>query len=384
MKRFQTAALALATAVLLAACGGGSSDNPRDTGIKTVKTFGDSLADVGTFGVKATVQGPESLLFFERVALAYGQADCNFFAFTGTTFVPNTAKTGCLNFAIGGGVINPASSNLTPADPRTINVQFNTALAAGGFNAGDLVLVDGGGNDAAALVGAFLALNRGQPAGFQNLMLTQLPAATVQAGLAGGATGVANLGGAYMQALADTFVGQIRSNVLARGATRVLVTNIPAITNTPRFQGVLDQVAAANGGGAAGAAARAQVEALARGWVAAFNTRLAAAFAADDRVIVVDGASEFDRQIANPAQYALTNVRTPACPVTGTGSDGLPSYNFATCTAAALSAAPPAGVTGGAGWWTSYAFSDGFHPSPYLHQLTYQLIALSLTRKGWL
>jgi outer membrane lipase/esterase len=48
-----------------------------------------------------------------------------------------------------------------------------------------------------------------------------------------------------------------------------------------------------------------------------------------------------------------------------------------------LTAAPPAGVSG-AGWWKSYAFSDGFHPTPYGHQLLAQLISLSLARAGWL
>jgi outer membrane lipase/esterase len=66
------------------------------------------------------------------------------------------------------------------------------------------------------------------------------------------------------------------------------------------------------------------------------------------------------------------------------GSDGLPTYNFATCTDAALSAAPPAGATGGANWWKTWAFSDGFHPTPYGHQLLAQLISRTLAQAGWL
>ena len=62
---------------------------------------------------------------------------------------------------------------------------------------------------------------------------------------------------------------------------------------------------------------------------------------------------------------------------------GEPTYTFATCTAAALSAAPPAGVTD-PNWWQRYAFADGFHPTPYAHQLVSQLIARSLASKGWL
>ena len=116
----------------------------------------------------------------------------------------------------------------------------------------------------------------------------------------------------------------------------------------------------------------------------AFNTQLAAKFAGDDRVVVVDFYKAFQDQVATPAQFGLNNVKTPACPIAGQGSDGLPTYSFPTCTATALSAAPPTGASGGADWWKSYAFSDSFHPTPYGHQLTQQLIAKSLTTKGWL
>ena len=50
----------------------------------------------------------------------------------------------------------------------------------------------------------------------------------------------------------------------------------------------------------------------------------------------------------------------------------------------ALSANPPPGVTGGPDWWKTWYFSDGFHPTPYAHQLTFQLISRALTRAGWL
>ena len=44
---------------------------------------------------------------------------------------------------------------------------------------------------------------------------------------------------------------------------------------------------------------------------------------------------------------------------------------------AALSAAPPTGVTD-PNWWQTYLFSDSFHPTPYGHQLLGQLISRSL------
>jgi phospholipase/lecithinase/hemolysin len=387
MKRTPWAIAALALTAMLAACGGdGGADTSTSVRISALRVMGDSLADVGTFGgVRATVQGSESLMYPERIGLAYGLGrGCSFFTFTGTSFAPS-ATAGCLNYAIGGGVINGAASGLNPADPRIINVQLAAATAAGNFGPDELLLVDGGGNDAAALVGAYLRAPSDSAAAYLGVLGTLLTPAQVGAAAAGGAAGLAAAGGQYMQALADRFADQLRDGALAKGARRIALLNMPGITNTPRFQAVLDGIAAASGGGATGAAARAQSEALFKGWVEAFNARLAARFAGNGAVVIVDFYTAFNDQVANPGQYGLSNVRGTACPITGLGSDGLPSYNFATCTDAALSAAPPpAGATGGANWWRSYAFSDGFHPTPYGHQLLSQLISLSLARAGWL
>lgn len=382
------AALSVVLAAALAACGGGGADTTPATSVARVVVLGDSLADVGTFGgVRATIQGIE--MYPERIGVAYGVGKgCNFFAFNGATFVPNPAA-GCANFAIGGGVINAASSSLSAPDPRGIGVQFATATAAGNFAAADLLVVDGGGNDAAALVSTYLRAGQPAPAGdggasYLALLGTQLSPAQVQAAAAGGAAGLAQAGVTYMTTLADTFFIMIKTGALDKGAQRIVLLNMPGITNTPRFQAVLNGIAAASGGGATGATARAQSEALFKSWVEAFNRQLATRFAGESRVVVVDFYSEFNAQIANPAQFGLSNVRDTACPATGVGGDGLPTYTFATCTNAALAAAPPVGATGGADWYKSWAFSDGFHPSGYGHQLVAQLISRSLAQAGWL
>ena len=386
MIRIRYGSLALIAAALLAACGGSDGgDTTTRQQVTAVKVMGDSLADVGTFGLKFTVQGSDSLTYPERIAITYGlPRGCNFFTFTGTSFAPNPTA-GCTNFAIGGAVINGAGRGYAAADPRGIGAQLATAAAVGSHGAGDLFVIDGGGNDAADLVGAYLRAAGDGGAAYVALLGTLLTPAQVGAAAAGGAAGLAAAGGQYMTALADLFHGQIMAQVLGQGAQRVALLNMPGITGTPRFQAVLDGIAAASGGGANGAAARAQSEALFDGWVQAFNRQLATRFANNDAVVVVDFYAAFKDQLAAPAQFGLSNVTTPACPITGIGSDGLPAYTFATCTNAALSAAtPPAGSTGGAGWWTSYAFSDGFHPTPYGHQLLAQLIARSLADAGWL
>jgi phospholipase/lecithinase/hemolysin len=368
-----------ALALLLAACGGGGADTTPRTQATTLRVMGDSLADVGTFGgVKATVQGND--MYPERISELYGLGKgCSFFAFTGTTFVPDP-RAGCTNYAIGGGVINAAASGLSAADPRGIPVQFAAATAAGNFAAGDLLLVDGGGNDAAALVGAYLAIPRDGGASYTALLGTLLTPQQVQAAAAGGAAGLAGAGGTYMTALAASFHTLIQTQALDKGAQRIVLLNMPGITNTPRFQLVLDGIAAASG--ANGATARAQSEGLFKSWVEAFNAELARRFAGNGRVAIVDFYKAFNDQVATPAQYGLTNVKDTACPATGVGSDGLPSYSFPTCTDASLAADPRA--AGNANWYKSWAFSDGFHPTPYGHQLLAQLIAKTLASAGWL
>lgn len=387
---------ALSAAVMLAACGGGGADAPGSkVSIKSVKVMGDSLSDSGVFqgipgfGRVFSVQGSSSepaTIWTERMAALLGTpALCSFYKFTGTTFVANPVA-GCTSYAIGGGRINNPASAGGAASPQSIVTQLQQAGAvAGTYAASDLLLVDGGGNDAADLVGAYLKAASDGGAAYSALLSSVLPPATVAATLSTGATGAAQAGGLYMIALADKFYDAIKANALDKGAKQVAVLNMPGITNTPRFQMVLDSIAAASNSVAGGATARAQAEGLFKSWVVAYNQELASRAAGDTRVTVVDFYSNFNDQVAHPAQYGLTNVKTPACPASGVGSDGLPTYTFQTCTASALSAmTPPAGSTGGTDWWKTYAFSDGFHPTPYGYQLLGQLVSRSLADAGWL
>jgi phospholipase/lecithinase/hemolysin len=381
----------------LAACGGGGADpTSQRASITSIKVMGDSLSDVGVFkgiptngrifSVQDSASEPNTD-WTERIAALLGVPQlCNFFKFTGAAAAPFSLVPGCTSYAVGGGRIN----NFNPqtgagASPFSITYQLQVASSAGNYKSTDLLLIDGGGNDAADLVGAYLNAAKDGGASYAAMTGTLIPAGTLAPMLASGQAGLAQVGGAYMVALADKFYGSIKTNALDKGAERILVLNTPGITNTPRFQMVLGGIAAAYGGGATGAGARAQSEALFKSWVEAFNSRLATLVANDKRIVLVDFYTAFNDQIANPAQYGLTNVTTPACPITGMGSDGLPLYNFQTCTAAALSAmTPPAGATGGSNWWQTYAFSDGFHPTPLGYQLMSQLVAKSLATAGWL
>jgi len=259
----------------------------------------------------------------------------------------------------------------------------STALFKEELRAADLLLIDGGGNDAADLVTAYLRAAAGDTAIYPALLLTVLSGDVVSSTLAM-PNGAAQAGNLYMNKLADRFYNAIQTHALDKGAKRVAILNVPAVTNTPRFQLVLDSIAQANGGGTAGATARAQAKALFDSWVVSFNTQLGVRASGNSAVAIVDFYAAFNDQLANPAKYGLANTTTPVCPATGAGSDGLPNYNFQTCTAALLSSAPliPAGAT--ANWWQTYLFSDGFHPTPFGHQLLADAVATRLRQAGWL
>jgi phospholipase/lecithinase/hemolysin len=377
-------AAACSAALVLVACGGGGDAAGPKTQINRVVVAGDSLADVGTFGFKFTVQNAAAPatgfpIFPQIVAQDFGIASqCNFFVFNGATFVANSTA-GCTNFAIGGGrIVNPASQG-GAAGPQSIPLQLATAVQAegGAFTATDLVLVDGGGNDAADLVTAFLGAAAGDVADYQAFLAQELDAATIAATLPQ-PNGAAILAGLYMQKLADTYYDAIKADALDKGATHVAVLNVPDITLTPRFAAVLQQVSQANGGGAAGATAAATLQATIRQWLGAFNTELATRVGSDARVAVVPFYADLTEEVNNPAAFNLTNVTQAACQATGVD----PTDSFVACTSTALDAAPPAGAT--AGWWQNWAFADGFHPTPYGHRLLAASVSRALARAGWL
>ena len=389
MKTFKYVLCALGTALALAGCGGGSSSSGPNISLRVnnVKVVGDSIVDSGTFGFKWAMQGSATepmLIWTERIAAAYGAPTLcpRYIATSATTVVPNPAAATCNSYGVGGGRINIPTA---PTSPFSIPQQLRDLAAEKTYAGNDLLLVDGGGNDAADLTGAFLGIPSDRGAAFSALVSTLVPAATVSAQLATGTAGAVNLGGLYMTALADRMFDAVKTSALDRGAPRVLVLNIPAITGTPRFLDTLDLVALANGGGAAGATARAQTDAIIRGWIVAFNTQLNTRFSGNTNVAVMDAYTLFNEWAATPAKFGLTNVRTPACPVQGIGADGLAIYNPATCTSTLLSATtPPAGATGGANWWRTYAFSDGFHPTMYGYQLLADQVTIRLRTAGWL
>ncbi|MCC2632665.1 MAG: phospholipase/lecithinase/hemolysin-like protein [Ramlibacter sp.] len=370
-RRFHLAVLAALSAALLVSCGGAFTSKDD---FDRVIVAGDSLADAGTFGLKFTVQNSaapaDGFPIWPEIVAAEYEVDnqCNYYTFNGTTYVTDA---NCNNYAVGGArIVNPAAQGGTNS-PQSIPTQLAAASAQDGpYSKSDLVLVDGGGNDAADLVGAFLGVtDAASQAAYRDFLLQQIPAATLDPILAQ-PDGNAQAAGLYMRNLADTYYNAIKVNVIDRGASHVAVLNLPDITLTPRFRQVLAQVAQARGDVAA-----AQLQAAIRQWIGAFNTRLAERIGTDSRVALVDFNGDFTDEVQNPTKYGLTNATQSACEVAGIAT-------IQACTTAALDANPPAGQR--AGWWQTWAFSDSFHPTPLGHRLLADSVFRALAAAGWL
>jgi phospholipase/lecithinase/hemolysin len=359
------AGLAALLALGLVGCGGNDS-LPSKVNINKVFVMGDSLADVGTFGgLKFTVQDPvnpkNSLVWPQIVANNFGldgAAQCNFFSIGASGVTMNPA---CSNYAVGGArIVNKPSDSLP-----TVGAQL-AARAQAPYASTDLLLVDGGGNDAADLVTAYLTVAAGGPAAaYQSFLMQQLDAATLGALFTQDPTG-ALAAGAYMQKLADTYFDAIKLQALDKGAVRVGVLNIPDITITPRFQAVLGTMSAQQS---------AMVQGGIRQWLSAFNAQLKSRIGTDNRIALVDFYTDFQDEVAHPEKYGLTNTKDPVC--TTTMSEAFGQFP---CISSALDTTPNKTT----GWWKNYAFSDGFHPTPFAHGLLAASVSRALARAGWL
>lgn len=355
MKKIRLLGAALAATLMLAACGGGDDDKNSSPYSRLV-IFGDSLSDVGTHatqgvvlgtaGGKYTVNGLGVKIWPELLADTLGvPAPCAArvglesdpagpFARLGQTpvSVPN-----CYDYAQGGsrvtnpiGTWNKALLLLTPPNPTgylgqltepAVTQVANHLAKVTTFSDTDLVTVMFGGNDV-----------------FMNL-------AAVSAGAMAPADAVAAMGLAGAQ-----LAGLIKGQMLAKGARRVVVLNLPAFEVTPFF---LEKDAATQG--------------LVTAMTQTFNAQLAAGLAGtDDTVLQVDAYSLVKAFHDDPAKYGLTNFTDRAC-------DPAKAVAALICSAA----------TTVAGDVSHYAFADDVHPTPYAHSLIEQLVVDALVAKGW-
>jgi phospholipase/lecithinase/hemolysin len=183
-----------------------------------------------------------------------------------------------------------------------------------------------------------------------------------------------------MAALANAFADRIADQALDKGARRVVVLNMPDLTRTPYFRLMLAGVLRDKGLEAA-----VQTEAMASGWMQAFNSGLQARFLAEPRVAVVDFHAAMrlwtTPVVAGlPNLYGFTNTTEPACAPFDEDPMGLPMYFVGSCFGSSLSASRPADPD----WWKTYVFSDDFHGSPMTNRLMADLVLHKLRERGWL
>ncbi len=436
MKHIKYAAIALACALTACGGGGGNSGNTK-TEVTSVKVVGASLADSGTFGYKFTVQpNTYPLVYPERVASTFGVPSlCKAYVYntsasatTATEYVANfsanSAQTGCTNHAVAGASLGNYSTDfhtyLSSTSPTSMLTQLtNLGNSAGsGFTSADLFIVgEGAANDMATLATAFLTYAQSQTdltnlmTSAQGLAILGLPlgdtsTANTVAYLMQTQTGRGQLVGRYMVRLAGILASSINTNLLSHGASKVAVLNLLDVTLTPKFQATLSQLRALEAYDPTNypAGTADTVQATVRAWTQAFNTQLATSVAAlpGGKVVIVDFYQSFSDEMADPAQYGLTNVSNTVCDelvnlgVTTTTStiSTLATSGVTTLktpsTVGACSAANPAMTQqlltkfGNTTWLQKYLFADNFHPTPYGHQLLAQLVAKRLAEAGWL
>jgi outer membrane lipase/esterase len=148
---------------------------------------------------------------------------------------------------------------------------------------------------------------------------------------------------------------QIRNEMVAKGATHVVVNNLPDVaTTTPT-----------------GLAQSASGKQLIGGMVSAFNIALRLGIdGLEDKVLHVDLFTLSQDQFANPAKYGISNATTAACAAR-------PNFGTTSLFCNASSTLPGVDVS-------HYIFADDVHPAPYGQTLIAKAVADAMVVKGWL
>ncbi len=373
MRQFKLASVLLMTMVLVGCGGGGAGDQSPKVAFTSQVSFGDSLSDVGSYkvGTIANVGGGQFTIngggknWNELMAAQAGlPAPCA--ALTGGFGVAQAAQSGCTGHAQGGArVSNPSGVGFAGAAgpmtvPVTTQIANHLAAVGGTFSGGEIVYVLAGANDIFIQLGGLTAAVTAQvqadigsgaciPADAQ--ATNCVPAATTTA-VTAAVTAVATAAG-ELSALVNT-------QIIAKGATHVVVVNVPDIASTP-FAATLS----------------ADAKGILGTMVDTFNAQLMAGVAGNAKVLFVDAYTVNKDQVANPAIYGLTNVTTPACdftvPIQAAAPAGFGSTSLVCNTTNLI-----------AGDTSHYLFADGVHPTPYGYWLLARLVSKDMVIKGWL
>lgn len=388
-RRWHLSTLAVA-ALIVAGCGGGNTDSPL---AKRVVAFGDSLTDIGAYTVATQIplgQSPGAPPFFggkfttnthtgytaasntnnasiwvetiaARLGVAITPAEVGFGPAANRRKCPvattNPAlASSCTGYAQGGsrvtspaGIGNPEGTGINGTSPAPMTVPMVTQIADHlarftAFNGDDdFVFVFGGNNDVFIQFGA---------------VAQGLPAADAVTAIQTAGTELATL---------------VKTEILAKGATRVAVMTLPDSAATPAFSGLptenksfLSQLSAA------------------------FNAALVTGLNGTSARIIDARALSASTQ-ANYRSLGLTNITSPACDATiiggvtgGRVTDGSSLF----CNAAPAALFTAAGLSSLNGLTTgatasTYLFADGVHPTTGGHKIFADQIWSALKDFGW-
>ncbi|PHV01374.1 hypothetical protein CSQ88_12585 [Iodobacter sp. BJB302] len=382
-------AVLLLTSLLAACGGGGDASTPADTrNIKEVVSFGDSLSDVGTYnpttadadltndipvGLRFTTKpatAPTGAVWTEILAAEYGlnitpNRLVNFSGLNPATGAPvGTPATMGKIYNLGGGsyaeggariatelTINdkglPVKDGLVTL-PNGASYQYLTSLSVKGqiakyqaartsFNADQLVLIEGGGND-------FLAFLTG-----------------VGEKIIDPATAPNEIG-----KNATAMVTQVKT-LIAMGATKVVYANLPDLGKTPLF-----------------AAAPDSFKGLATTLSTEYNKAVAAGLAGEiaaKKVVLFDLAGLFTKVTTSPVSYGLVNVNNMACTNDTTPSaTPLPPTTDPKKVSALICTGKTLAAVGADG---NYLFADGIHPTITVHGIWGKTAAATAMASGF-
>ena len=298
-----------------------------------------------------TVQGGANELFFQATVLeAAAKAE-------GAKVGASTYATN-LVASLAAGATNPTTA------AQAIGLAMATEQARAGSTPETITQ--------AAIVAAAGQPGNAAVAGNASDIVAAATSAATTAGAAAGARYAATTGAGIAVTGLTTAAAELSAivkNMVTKGAKRIVVTNLPDVSQTPYALGTITVTA-----GVADNSTQQLILAMTK----AFNDKLKADLAGVAGVLFVDVFTEYQKQIANPAQYGLSNVKDTACdlrlPANKLATEGKADGSSLVCKPSNLIA----------GDTSRYLFADDVHPTPYGHKLLAQLVNKELILAGWL
>lgn len=376
--------IAAVFAVALTGCGSGGESTPK-VQFSSQVVFGDSLSDVGSYAVGTITQVGGGGLYTVNPTVKNSPINwTELMAVNLNLPAPCPAETGldgnagfgfsvaptffpaCTNYAQGGSrVTNPfgvGNKNLPSViggsailgqltTPITTQIDRHLAANGGAFSGTEVVFLLAGGNDAIVNTLTYV-VTVAQAIGVGGLPAGEAAAVTASA--------------AAVQAMttaATELAGYINTKILANGAKYVVVLNLPALNLTPfgvESENLIEDATTVPFPG---------TQALVKQLVDTFNEELAINLNSSN-VLLGDLNTASAIQIADPAQFGLTNVTTPACAVAGNVLNG-----------SSLVCNPTNVIPGDI---STYAFADTVHPTPFGYYLIGLFATQQMQGRGWL